>query len=323
MTVHYAWPSYRKTWNFDVSAFSIDDEPDDGALDAEQRRIRADKSGPWSSASFNVVASTTETTPAGLDDVQAFLLVSAPATQLRQSVRLTASNTGDSAPQWSADVELLRWMVGGAVTLELSVGASWEGRRRAVGSSEPWTLVVNPVAAPITPGAPPFKSAWIDFSADEAPLRARQQPAAYALMDLSGAEPVLLLNDAVDGLRHLVLADKARLERRRLRDIVSVEIARYAVSTLMRAAADAIDPVDDDAPIEPPGSGLLRQTCEAVARTLPDVEDVETLYHRLAHAHQRGTADRADLWTGIDLAIDTLVSQSDTIAQAALEVKHA
>ena len=323
MSVHYPWPAFRSQWGCDVEGFQVDGKPHDEVVHHEHLRIRADQLDAWTTMTCSVRARTTEATPDDLSGLRPFVVISSPRTQLRQSVPLALVQTEDGSTEYVGEFSLPRSVLAAAVTVRVDVGALHNDRLRIVGSSSPWTLIIDPSEAPRSPGAPPFKTAWVDFSSDAASPECRQHPKAYALMDLTGSEPTLLLNTKIDGFRHLLLADKAKTERRRHRDLLGVDLARYAVATLFRSASDEISGIDDDDPVEPPSTPLSRQVCEAVAGAMTGIGSVDDLYEGLARSDQLSVAARASLWAEIDLAIDALTGVSDTVAGICTEVKHA
>lgn len=322
MSVHYPWPAFRSPWGCDVEGFQVDGKPHEEAVHHEHLRIRADQLDAWTTMTCSVRARTTEATPDDLSDLRPFVLISSPRTQVRQSVILDLVQTGDGSTEYVGELTLPRSVLAAAVTIRVNVGALHKDRLRIVGSSNPWTLVIDPSEAPKPPGAPPFKTAWVDFSSDAASAQCRQRPSAYALMDLTGLEPTLLLNTKIDGFQHLLLADKAKTERRRHRDLLGVDLARYAVATLFRSASDEISGIEDDDPVEPPSTLLSRQICEAVAGAMTGLGSVDDLYEQLARSYQLSIPARASLWAEIDLTIDALLGLSATVAGICAEVKH-
>ena len=133
---------------------------------------------------------------------------------------------------------------------------------------------------------------------------------------------MLLLNDDIKGFNALLNAERAQLERRRLRDTLGTTIARYALGAMFREARAGIT-VEDDGETSPPDSESLRQVCEAVAGEMKSVSDVDELYSKLGNEPTLPALDRATLWVEIDNAIDRLTHHSETIASVVEEVRHA
>ncbi|RDI24039.1 hypothetical protein DEU38_111116 [Rhodococcus sp. AG1013] len=204
-------------------------------------------------------------------------------------------------------------------TLVTEVASVHGGAPRVVGRSIPWTIVVEPGSAPVKPGQPPISQSWIDFGAPDSPLVARQSPDAPAVLDLSAARPMLLLNSAIPGFQDLLSSETAKLERRRTRELLGSQIARYTLATLFRAAAVEIASEDDEP--SPPSDPLFRQVCEAVADTIPHFASVDELYQRLHDSHGK-RAESAELWTHIDVAIDVLAGVPNTLAMVTEEIRR-
>jgi hypothetical protein len=317
MSIRYPWPTYRRPLNLTLSDLQVDGVERDDLLDETHLRARLDESKLWRHLTVRASV-TTDEPPLDVSEVRAHLLVSAPRTQTRVPVPLDSTEDG-----WSGVVTLHRDVLGGAVSVHAQIVGLVNDRRRLVGSSESWVLVVDSSEAPTPPGVPPFNIAWIDFSSEEAPQIARSSPEAHAVMDIA-SEPVLLLNSNLDGFQSLLHADHAKAERRRLRDLLGSGVARYAVATLFRAAASEIVAavVDDEDP-EPPAERLRRQVCEAIAEAMTGLTSAEELYRRLVDAERGSMTDRAMFWTEIDLAIDKLTGVSNTVAEVCKEVQYA
>lgn len=318
MTVRYAWPTFRHPWDLQVSCLHLDGESRTDLLDDTHRRLDLTDLDDWARCEIIVTASTSETLSLPLAGVHT--LVEAATTSLRRPVPLEPGGDG-----YVGRVILDRADVSGAVHVRALVTARVDDRVRTVGSSDGWTVAVDRSAAPLPPGAPPFKTVWVDFTSADAPLLAQQTPTAHAHMDIAH-EPVLYLNSAIEGFGSLLTADHAKTERRRARDLMGSQVARLSLTTLFRAASDevlrSVDDTDEGPPAAP-ASALHRQTCEAVASTMPSVSSIADLYDRLLSAHRGAATDRITLWAEIDLAIDTLTQVSDTVSTVSKELRHA
>jgi hypothetical protein len=317
MTPRFSWPQYRRPWELALEAVLLDGRDGTVHVDSDHRRLRLDSVSDWSSVRLSLRLETTEQSPADIGEVTAYVLASSARTNTRVPQTLHA----ESARSFTGDFLLARETLAGPVQLEGHVVTSGD-RVRIVGSSDPWTLVVDASDGPPLPGAPPFDMAWIDFSSHEAPHVARAAQDSYAVMDLAANKPVLLLNSEIKGFQGLLNAKKAQLERRRLRDTLATSIARYALSTLFREARAQIT-VEDDDTVTPPESHLLRQVCEAVAAELKSVSTVDELYLQLGRESSLTQLDRSRLWAEIDNAVDRLTNHSEMVASIVEEVRHA
>ena len=318
MTARYPWPTYRHPWSLDVSSVRIDGATrDDVDLDTT-RRLDLTSIDGWRELELDVRAQAGDGLDLQLHGVH--VLVEAVATGLRRPYPLVAAQGG-----YVGTLRVHRADVAGAVHVHAVVSAVVDGRIRAAGSSDTWTLAVDRSAAPVPPGAPPFTTVWADFASDEAPILARRSPTAHAHFDAS-AEPVLYLNSGIEGFGSLLNADHAKTDRRRARDLMGSQIARLALAAMFRAAAeDVLRSVDlgDEGPPAPPDSTLNRRTAEAVASAMPAISSPADLYERLVAAHRGSAADRASLWAEIDLAVDALTGVSDTVSSVSKELRHA
>ncbi len=145
-------------------------------------------------------------------------------------------------------------------------------------------------------------------------------PEAYAFMDLEGT-PRLLLNSGIDGFQHLLYARAPKLERRRLQDLLGADVARYALTTLFRAAAAEVR--DDDGTVSPPepsssagvrGRGGTHAGCRSRGGDFVPAE-------QLVRARD-SVKDTVELWGAVDLAIAALTGVSASLSTACAEVKH-
>jgi hypothetical protein len=315
VTVRYPWPTYVSPLRCELGDVRIDGEPPAGVIvDADHLRLRLDRLPDWRRIECTVTVGADEPPPAGVDGLHPYVLASSTPTTTRLPFRLQTAPDGSAVGR----LDVMRSSVSAAFTVQAHAGAHVAGQRRAVGASDPWTVVLEPQEAPTPPGAPPFEITWIDFAGPEAPHAARQNPTAHALRDLSHP-PRLLLNKGIDGLEALLYNQHAQKERRRVRDVLSTSIVRYATATMFRAAAAEVVSYDG-APQHPRGA-LLRQTCEAVAEHMPGIGSVEELYERLAAATDSPLASN-DLWTSIDLAVDALSGSAAALSTAAREVAY-
>ncbi|BEL01959.1 hypothetical protein Q0Z83_001500 [Actinoplanes sichuanensis] len=315
MTVRYPWPTFTAPLRCRLTDVHLDGRPLPADLiDDSHYRVRLDGMSTWESFECEVVLSTDEAMPTGVDRLTGYVMVSSSATNTRLPFPLTAAD-GSLVGR----ITVVRGAVAGGFTVAAEVGGDVAGRRRVVGSSDPWTVVLDHREAPVPPGAPPFAMSWADFNSSAAPAAARQTPDALAFMDVTG-EPRLWLNAGVPGLQALLDNNHAKLERRRLRDILSTTIARNATSALFRAAAAEVVSYGDEPP-QPPATALYRQVCQAVADQMIGIAGVDELYEQLV-AQRDDPLGNADLWRRIDAAVDTLTGSLDALTTASQEVSH-
>ena len=175
--------------------------------------------------------------PEALDDIRAHALLSCPASQLRRPYPIAII---DGGLKIEGAVSIPRTAVAGKATLTVELTGAHNGRRRIAGSSLPWAIILDQVEAPGRHGVPPLKTTWVDFSTSEAPAEARRYGTAHAYVDVATTPPVLYLNKGIDGLQQLILSENAKLERRRQRDMLGAQIARYVTNALFRTAADQV-----------------------------------------------------------------------------------
>lgn len=318
MSPHFAWPAYQDPWECSVASVRFDDRDGESAIDGDHLRISAfDR--PWKRLNLVLGAITSEAAPQGVDKLHAYALLSCPATQLRRSYPLNLLADGATI---QGSVIVARTAIAGKATLTVEVVGNHNDRQRAVGSSLPWSIVVDKAAAPERHGVPPLKTAWIDFADAASPAEARRHMAAHAYVDVIARPPVLYLNKGIDGLQQLILSENAKLERRRQRDMLGAQIARYVVNTLFRTAVEQIAADEFGGPPEGPSDHILRSVCEAVAARLAFTENVEDLYDAVLRVRE-GTLDGPPFWADIDLVLDQLTSLSSVISQICTEVKYA
>jgi hypothetical protein len=316
VTVRYPWPTFAAPLSCRITDVQLDGRSlPPHLLDEDHRRVRLDEATPWEVLECAVTVSTDEPVPAGIERLIGYVLASSAATNTRMPFPLAPAEDGTLAGRLAVP----RSAVSGSLTVTAEAGAQITGRMRVIGTSEPWTFVLERGEAPVAPGAPPFEMAWVDFGASDAPAAARESPTSLAVMDLT-AGPRLLLNTGVAGLQALLDNNYAKLERRRLRDILSTTIVRQAISTLIRAAAAEVTDYDDGPP-QPPTTALYRQLCQAVADQTSGIAGVEELYEQMV-AGRDDTTGNADLWRRIDAAVDTLTGSTDALTTAAKEVAN-
>ena len=310
-----AWPTYAGLWSS-----SLDDAVTESGVPLEadlgSYRLHLEQSS-WKTITFILTISSNEPTPTGLGALQAYALLTCSGTNIRVPFRLSPVEGNDQ--QHSAKVTLSRELLRDSATLAAEVTAQVDGRTRVVGRAVPWTLVLREFDPPQTLGEPPISQVWTDFGAAEAPTVARKNPRAYAALDTAPDKPVLYLNSGIQGLQMVLTAENAKLERRRLRDILGAQIARYTVSTLFRLAAAEVVADGDDEPIGP-SDPLLRNVCEKVAAAIPQFTSVDELYSALVRSTSR--IDYSNLWADIDAAIDELTEASSSVSLATSEVQY-
>lgn len=318
MSVRYPWPTFKGDWLCEISEVQSDLPDTVPSINAESFRMSLADVGDWSTLSFTLTARTNENRPKGLDgELIGYSLLSCSSTSVRIPFPLTPR---DGRPnELGGTIDISRDDVAGTATLIAEVASEYGGTRRVVGRSIPWTIVVEPGAAPVKPGQPPISQSWIDFGAPDSPLAARQSPDAPAVLDLSGVRPMLLLNSAIPGFQDLLSSETAKLERRRTRELLGSQIARYTLATMFRAAA--VEVASENGEPVPPSDPLFRQVCEAVADTIPHFASTDELYQRLHDSHGK-PAESAELWTHIDVAIDVLAGVPSTLAMVTEEIRR-
>ncbi|MGV9827849.1 hypothetical protein [Gordonia sp. NPDC003429] len=312
-----AWPSYKGQWQSQLSnAITESDvvvEPDE-----TQYRLHLEDTG-WRGITMDLAVWTSESKPTGIGELNGYALVACRGTNTRIPFRLV-SDSSDIKTRFTGNIALARDVLDGTATLSVEIVAEIGGRTRVIGRAIPWTIVVRKFDAPRKSGQPPISQVWVDFDCAEAPAVARKNPRANAALDVALDTPVLYLNSGIPGLQAILMAEKPKMERRRLRDLLGSEIARYVASTLFRVAAAQVVAEDDEEPVGPTDP-LLKATCESVAGAIPRFTSVDDLYTALARSTNR--ADFADLWADIDAAIDTLTDASAATSTATSEVRYA
>ena len=317
MSPRFAWPTYKDQWDCRVDQLLLDGQDAPDAISSDYLRIEG-QDREWEDAEITLHASTTEVRPEGLTDLAAYVLIACTATQLRLSYPMTYSTIGD---EFEVTFTIPRSAVAGKATIAVELVSNRGGRQRIVGSSVNWTLAIDKGEAPLRAGAAPLHTTWVDFAGLEAPLEARRNPLAYCYIDINKSPPVLYLNGGIDGLQSLILADNAKLERRRHRDLLGAMIARQVANSLIRAAVEDIAPGEFGAPAIGPTSRVLQEMCEALSSELPETETAQDFYELVASLLGDATGV-ARFWADVDLALDRMTSLSDTVARVCSEVKH-
>lgn len=317
MSPRFPWPTFAEQWDCKVSDLLFDGH--DAALAVSPDHLAIDGHAvDWTEVQLTLSASTHEPIPEGLADLSAYALVTCGATQLRLAYPMTYNSDQTS---FEATVTIHRSALAGKATVAAQITSDRGGRRRVVGSSIAWTLILDKREAPERMGAAPLKTTWVDFAAGEAPQEARRNPSTYCYIDINQDPPTLLLNSGIDGFQSLILADNAKLERHRHRDLLGAMIAKQVANSLVRAAVDEIDPGEFGAPPTGPTSRILRDICEALAQELPETETAEDLYELVANFHGNGVAAN-QFWADVDLALDRMTSLAETVTKVCKEVKH-
>jgi hypothetical protein len=315
----FAWPSFEEPWECNITTVRLDGTEANDTIESDHLRVEV-HDREWARAALSLTAVTDQPLPSGLNAVQAHVLASCPATQLRRPYPLELIEDNGSCG-FHGSIELPRTAVAAKATLTVEIAAEHNGRRRVVGTAVPWTLIVDKADAPEKPGVPPLKTIWVNFRDGEAPAEARRNAGAHAYVDVRSSPPILYLNKGIDGLQSLILADRPKLERRRHRDLISAFIARYVASSLFRAAAEQVAVDEFGGPAEGPTVRVFRDVCEAVAAELPDTDTVQDLYEVIAHLPD-GPPDSSVFWADVDLALDRMTAVSSTVATISEQVKH-
>ena len=316
MSPRFAWPSYEDPWECNVAAARFDGRDGDSAIDDDNLRISAFER-PWRALEIAIVATTNAPAPNGIGDLHAHALLSCAATQLRRSCPLEIID----GTHVEGTLTVSRTALAAKADLTIEFTADYNGRRRVVGTSLPWSIIVEKAEAPERPGLPPLKTVWLDFADSDAPAEARRYTTAHAYIDVSATPPVLYLNKGIDGLQQLILADNAKLERRRQRDMLGAQIARYVANALFRTATEQVSADEFGGPPQAPAGHVLRTVCEAVAAQLTSIETVDDLYDAVLEARD-GAPDGGSFWADVDLALDRMTSVSSVVAQICSEVKN-
>jgi hypothetical protein len=315
----FAWPAYEESWEGTVEAVRVDEIDASQSIDHDHLRVDL-YDREWEAVELTIMATTNEPPPNGLDDVQAHVLLSCPATQLRRPYPIEFT-TDEGRPTFRGSINLPRSAVARKAFAVVEVIATHDGRRRVIGSTLPWAVIIEKADAPEKPGVPPLRTVWVDFAGSDAPEEARRHAVAHAYVDVRAAPPVLYLNKAIDGLQSLILADRPKLERRRQRDLISAYVARYVASTLFRSAVEEVSADEFGGPAQGPTGRVFRDICEAIAAELPETETVQDLYDVIARLPD-GPPDSAAFWSDVDLALDRITSVSSTVATVVEQVKH-
>ena len=313
MSVVYMWSTF--TGELALEPTDVQADGTDIAVDSYQRRIHLEGKD-WATVELKLRASTSEAPPAGIDELAAHALASSPRSALRRPFPLViVSEHGPTAV--TGTVSLSRADLAGAVEVTVFVTGIVGGRRRVVGASGSWTIVVDASEAPKPPGAPPFKFKRQNFSAPDAPLMVREHSLELAYFELSDP-PVLWVNDGIDGLWALLHASHAKDDRRRQRDAVSATIARVVVSTVFRSAGQELV-IDGD---DEPSRQIQRDVCARIAAHIPDANDLPEFYEAIKKVESLDRQARDRFWGHIDLALDHISGLSTALARNIREVKR-
>jgi hypothetical protein len=125
---------------------------------------------------------------------------------------------------------------------------------------------------------------------------------------VSPTPPVLYLNRGIDGLQQLILSENAKLERRRQRDMIGAQIARYVANALFRAATEQVSADEFGGRPDGPAGHVFSSVCEAVAAQLTSTETVNDLYEAVLMVRD-GTFNGPKFWADVDLALDRMTAR--------------
>lgn len=317
MTPTFPWPTFREPWLSQINDLHFDGVENKGAVIPDHQTIDACDHG-WTEISFAITTSTHEMIPGGLTDLTAYVLINCGATQLRRAYPMEYNSDRTS---FEATVALPHGALAGKASVLAQITSDRGGRRRLVGSSVAWAIILDKSEAPEGIRSAPLKTMWVDFATGEAPQEARRNPSTYCYIDIDCDPPTLFLNSGIDGFQSLILAENAKRERRRHRDLLGAMIAKQVANSLIRAAVDEIEPDEFGAPATEPASPILREMCEALAQHLPETESAVDLYALVANLRGSGLAANK-FWTEVDLALDRMTSLADTVTKVCKEVKH-
>lgn len=312
------WPAFDGLWRLAISDVILDGSR---LLATDPDSYRLELHDPdWNSVSFHVKAVTTESVPDELGGLTGYALLTCHSTNTRIPFALRPESGSEQPNEtvMSGEILLDRFVLNEVANLAVEITATHAGRARVVGRSHPWTLALTEGSTPSRSGIPPIGQVWTDFTAPDAPAPVRRTPHAKAMLELSGEKPTLYLNSGIPGFQTILTADNAKLERRRIRDLLGAEIAHYATRTLFRAAAAIV--VADGEGGGGPTDQLLRNLCESVAKASGRFASVEELYDALVQ--RTSFIDHAELWADLDSAIDTLTNFSTTAARVTGEVQY-
>ena len=311
MTICFPWPQFQKPLSLDIE-ITAPGVPTEN-IDAELRRIRLDNIDGWDTVSLKLEMASTEVPADGIGELSGYVLVSSTRTNTRTPVKLELA--ADSIT-FGGDVSIDKGLLAGAVHVQGQVVATGDWGVRTVGVSEEWILVVDESAAPIPPGAPPFDIVWVDFAGPEASsLLKGAAETSYALMDTSVGKPVLYLNKHFKGLDYILMANRPRDERKRLRNVLGAQISHYAVSTLFDEAIRQCD--ETQGVITLPDDQLLARVITAVADGI-DADDPDELVTALMSDGGDRDATRAR----VDDAISVMTNLSSFVSESVRAVAN-
>jgi hypothetical protein len=316
MSPRFAWPTFKDQWDCRMEQVLFDGHDYQDSLEENHLRIDGHQH-EWQDARISLSAFTSEAKPDGLQELSAYAMVACGATQLRLSFPMF----GDADSGFRGEFSIPRAAVAGKAAIHVDIVSNREDRLRIVGSSVPWTLVVDVSEAPPPSGASPIRTTWIDFGGGDAPVEARRNPLAHCYIDVSQTPPTLYLNSAIDGFQSLIQSETAKMERRRQRDLLGAIVARQITNSLVRSAVLEVTPSEFGSRATGPSSRILQDTCKAIAAELPQTENEDDFYDLVAAVNGDPGAT-ANFWADVDMAIDKITSVSDTIALICREVKH-
>ena len=317
MTPWFAWPTFVEQWDCEITELLLDGQDAEAILNRDHMTIDCHER-EWTEAQVVVRISTEQAAPGGLNELSAHVMVACGATQLRLAHPMAKCADGTA---FETKLAIPRSILSGKADLAAQITGELDGRKRIVGSSLSWTLILDKNEAPERAGTAPIKTVWIDFGISDAPQEARRNSTAYSHLDINQDPPTLFLNSGIDGFQSLIQSENAKLERRRHRDLLGSMIAKQVANSLIRAAVEEIEPGDDGAPASGPAGRLLRDMCEALSKQLPETDSVEDFYELVADLQGNNVAS-AKFWADVDLALDRMTSLADTVTTICKEVKH-
>ncbi|MFC0681776.1 hypothetical protein ACFFGH_28425 [Lysobacter korlensis] len=320
MTVRYSWPQFGKPLKLSVISVSASGR-EQQVVDVQHARVHLEGlEGDWDTVALELELTADEELPSALvgAPLQAHALCSGPAT----NVRLVAPLALDAAGSWRGRLELARSQTRGVLQLQgFAVAADDTGRPLLRGASDTWSVVQEKGAKPEAPTAIPVRNVWIKFSDADAPTLCKEYPDATHFF-VAGEEPVLYLNSDLMEFQVLLQSQKPQKEKRRLQDIFAATIAATVTHGLLSDAMQqaGMNAGDDESGVSRPDSPLLVQVCEAVAREMQGISDVEDFYKRMADA-RLSLSETARFKSELDLAVNRLVGLDQAIKTSAEEVR--
>ena len=304
MTPWFAWPTFPEQWNCEITQLLLDGVDAETLVNRDHMAIDCHERD-WTEADVSVRISTDQAAPQGLNGLSAYAIVTCGGTQLRLAQPMARCADGTA---FETRFAIPRSVLSGKADIAAQVSSELDGRRRIVGSSLSWSLIIAKSEAPERIGSAPIKTTWVDFGGSDAPQEARRNPSTYCHLDINQDPPILFLNSGIDGFQSLIQAENAKLERRRHRDLLGSMIAKQVANSMIRAAVEEISPGEYGAPATGPTGRLLRDMCEAVSKQLPETDSVEDFYELVADLPGNSAAS-ARFW-------------ADTVTTICKEVKH-